>query len=168
MGYAMENNKKICCVFGHRRIKNKEKIISLLFKTIENLILNENVYVFLFGSQSEFDELCYDVVSDLIKKYPLCRVYVRAEYPYISKRHEIFLLQNYYEKTYYPERLLKAGKNAYTERNLEMIDKADICLVYYKTDRQIIPDHKLNSITGFSYEYAFNNKKRIVNIQDEM
>ncbi len=87
---------------------------------------------FLFGSKSEFDDLCHEVVSDLKEKYShIKRVYVRAEYPEISNEYEKYLLKSY-EETYFPKKALNAGKAVYVERNYEMIDNSYICIVYYK------------------------------------
>ena len=58
-------------------------------ETVENLILNHDVEIFLFGSKSEFNSLCRDVVTELKGKHPhIKRVYVRAEYEEISEDYE--------------------------------------------------------------------------------
>lgn len=76
-----------------------------LSEQIENLITNEKVDTFLFGSKSEFDDLCYDVVSQLKMEFPhIKRVYVRAAFADISDDYIDYLLK-YYEETYYPEKL---------------------------------------------------------------
>ena len=85
------------------------------------------------------------------------RVYIRAEYPRISKNYEKYLLKNY-EETYFPKHIVNAGKAVYIERNYEMIDKSDICVVYY------IPTEK--SGTGIAYKYAEIKKKKIINVKN--
>jgi len=42
-----------------------------------------------------------------------------------------------YENTYYPENMANAGKASYVERNQEMINKSDFCVVYY--DEKYLP-----------------------------
>ena len=112
-----------CCFFGHRKIEITESLENELYNVVENLIVNENVNVFLFGSKSRFDELCLSVVTSLKRKHSqIRRIYVRAEYPYINGDYTEYLLRSY-EDTYYPERLLNAGKAVYVERNFEMIEK---------------------------------------------
>lgn len=97
---------------------------------ILELITEKNVDTFLFGSRSEFDELCYETVSELKNLYPhIRRVYVRAEYPYIDEEYRNYLLKSY-EEAYYPERIVGAGKAVCAERNYEMVDKSAICVVY--------------------------------------
>ena len=102
--------KKSCCFFGHRKIKESDELKSRLSKTIEELIVNHSVKNFLFGSRSEFDELCYKVATELKEKYNnIQRVYVRAEYPYVTDCYKKYLLEMY-EDTYYPEKIKNAGR----------------------------------------------------------
>lgn len=65
---------KTCCFLGHRKIdidilKLKKDLLSL----IENLILNENVGIFLFGSRSDFIDICYEIVTELKIKFPFIK-----------------------------------------------------------------------------------------------
>ncbi len=86
--------------------------------TIIDLIVNKGVFNFLFGSRSEFDDLCYEVVCELKKEYPyIRRIYVRAEYPYIDDDYKAYLLERY-DDTYYPKHIENSGKSAYVERNI--------------------------------------------------
>ena len=115
----METKKsQTCCFIGHRNIVETEELKNKLISVIENLIENKKADTFLFGSKSNFDDLCYDVVTLLKQqKYPhIKRIYVRAEFPYINDDYKAFLLQSY-EDTYYPEKMINAGKAAYVERN---------------------------------------------------
>ncbi len=93
----------IVAFIGHRTINKTEAIKDKLKKVVENLIVNENADTFLFGSKSEFNTLCYDVVTELQSKYSLIRrVYVRAEYKFISEEYKRnpFKL---YEFSYFPK-----------------------------------------------------------------
>ena len=157
----MESEKKACCVFGHRKVTEKDKIKESLTEIFENLIVFENVDTFFVGSKSEFDDLCREVLAEKKEKYPhIQRIYVRGEYPYISKDYENRLLKRC-EKTYFPERAINAGKAVYIERNYEMIDNADICVVYFK-DAYITPTRK--SGTGIAYKYAIQKNRTIINL----
>ena len=139
----MDGNKKTCCFFGHRKIEKRDTLKRRLYEIIENLIVNENTDTFLFGSKSEFDSLCCEVVSALKEKYThIKRIYVRAEYPVISDDYEKYLLQSY-EETYFPQKAINAGKAVYVERNCEMIDKSDFCVVYY--DKNYVPPRRKNN-----------------------
>lgn len=169
----MDERKKTCCFFGHRKIEERDTLKIRLYEIIENLIINENADTFLFGSKSEFDSLCCEVVAILKEKYSyIKRVYVRAEYPIISDDYEKHLLQSY-EETYFPQKAINAGKAVYVERNCEMIDKSDICIVYYKdsytpprrkNSKRDLIDYQPKSGTGIAYQYAVRKKKKIINV----
>ena len=106
-----------CCFFGHRTINETEELKSKLIEIIEKLIVDENVDTFLFGSKSRFNSLCLDAVTEIKEKHPhIKRVYVRAEYPYISEHYKSYLLEAY-EDTYYPEHIVGSGRAIYVERN---------------------------------------------------
>ncbi len=86
--------KNTACFFGHRTINETEELKSKLKREIEKLIVYKNVDTFLFGSRSQFDSLCLELVTDIKEKHPyIKRVYVRAEYPYISEQYKNYLLK---------------------------------------------------------------------------
>ena len=148
-------------------------VIDELHTTIIDLIVNKGVYNFLFGSRSEFDDLCYEVVCELKKEYPhIRRIYVRAEYPYIDDDYKAYLLERY-EDTYYPKHIENSGKSAYVERNLEMINNSEYCFLYY--DENYIPprtrkshsdltDYQPKSGTKIAYEYAVKKCQQVINV----
>ncbi|MBE7044227.1 MAG: DUF1273 family protein [Ruminococcaceae bacterium] len=169
--YAM-NKLKTCCFFGHRKISLNDSLKSKLYAIIENLIV-DGVEIFLFGSKSDFDNLCHEVVTELKQRYPhIQRVYVRAEYPEINIDYKKYLLK-YYEETYFPQRAVNAGRAVYIERNYELIDRSDICIVYYikdytpprrKNSKKDLTDYQPKSGTGIAYAYAQRKQKQIINI----
>ena len=98
-----------CCFIGHREINVTDELKEKLRVVIECLIVDENIDTFLFGSKSQFDDLCYDIVTEIKKKYPhIKRIFVRAEYPYIDESYEAYLLESY-EDTYFPKSVLGAA-----------------------------------------------------------
>lgn len=148
-----------CCFFGHRRIIESAELIERLRQTVVNLICTRGVDTFLFGSRSEFDTLCHKVVSELRITHPhIKRIYVRAEFPYINKNYTDYLLEHY-ERTYYPERILNAGKSAYVERNYEMIDNSDYCVIYFDENYSA-----RKSGTKIAHDYAIRKKLSIYNL----
>ncbi|MBR6510063.1 MAG: DUF1273 family protein [Clostridia bacterium] len=154
-------NTNTCCFFGHRKINETEELKLTLYEIIENLIINENVDTFMFGSKSRFDGLCLETVTKIKEKYPnIKRIYVRAEYPNISKHYENYLLKSY-EETYYPEKIKNSGKAVYVERNFEMINKSQICIIYY--DEQCAPKNR-KSGTKIAFDYAIKQGKRIIKL----
>lgn len=163
-------NKNTCCFLGHRKVKITEELKIRLESVVEKLIVKENVDTFLFGSKSQFDDLCYQTVSRLkIKHSNIKRVYVRAEYPYIDDDYTAYLLKSY-EKTYFPEKMIKAGKSAYVERNCEMINRSKFCIFYF--DKNYVPfqenmklmEHQMKSGTKLAFEYAHRKEKTVINV----
>ena len=151
--------KYTCCFIGHRKINISQELKKRLKALIEELIINKNVNTFLFGSESEFDDLCYQVVSELKEKYPyIKRVYVRAEFLQITDNYKAYLLQGY-EDTYYPQEVRGAGKAAYIKRNFNMINKSEICVIYYSED--CLPKIR-KSGTKLALDYAILKNKKVM------
>jgi len=151
-------SQNVCCFIGHRRIDATDELRTRLFETVENLILNKRVDTFLFGSQSDFNDLCHTVVTEIQKTYPYVkRVFVRGEFPFIDDSYRNYLLRSY-EKTYFPEKIMGAGRAVYIKRNQEMIDKSDFCIFYCKDDYS--PKGR-RSGTKIAYEYALKRHKII-------
>ena len=173
-GDVMEDLKlHSCCFFGHRKINKTPELIERLTKEIEVLISEKDVVIFYFGSKSEFDDLCHKVVTELKKKYPeIKRIYVRSAFQHIPDWYEDSLLQHY-EDTYFPEHMEKAGRASYVERNQEMINKSDFCVIYYdenylpprrKNSRRELTDYQPKSGTAVAYEYAMKKNRFIINV----
>lgn len=172
---AMNNVDKVqtCCFFGHRKIKETPDLESKLIEVIEDLIVNRDVASFLFGSKSEFDSYCKKIVDRLKEKYPhIKRVYVRSSFQHIPDWYEDSLLE-YYEETYFPEKIENSGRASYVERNQEMINKSDFCVVYYdenylpprrKNSRRDLTDYQPKSGTKVAYDYAVKKNKEIINV----
>jgi len=148
-----------CCFFGHRTINETDELRTKITETVERLITNENVDTFLFGSKSEFDRLCLELVTKLKEKYPhVKRIYVRAEFPFINDDYLNYLLKSY-DDTYYPEKLHGAGRAAYVERNYEMINNSKYCIVYY--DEQNAPTTR-KSGTKIAIDYAIKKGSDVI------
>lgn len=155
------NKYYTCCFFGHRTITETKELISKLYDIIEEMIINQSVDTFLFGSKSHFNNLCLDLVTKIKKKYPhIKRIYVRAEYPNISEHYKNYLLESY-EDTYYPESIIGSGRSVYVERNYEMINNSQFCIVYY--DEQNAPTNR-KSGTKIALDYAIKKGKHIIKL----
>ena len=148
-----------CCFIGHREINVTDELKEKLCVLIEHLITEESIDTFLFGSKSQFDDLCYDIVTEIKKKHPhIKRIFVRAEYPYIDESYKAYLLESY-EDTYFPKSVLGAGKASFVKRNCEMIDNSRFCIVYYNEDYN--PKGR-KSGTKIALAYAVRKKKSII------
>ena len=164
---------KACCFFGHRKIKETPELTERLEKEIEFLITEKEVGTFYFGSKSEFDDLCHKTVTELKEKYSrIKRVYVRSAFQHILDWYENSLLEHY-EDTYFPEHMENAGKASYVERNQEMINKSDFCIVYYdknytpprrRNSKRDLTDYQPKSGTKIAYDYAVKKGLVISNI----
>lgn len=166
------NVNETACFFGHRNISRTTELENALRNEIGKLITVNGIKRFMFGSKSQFDDLCYDIVTELKIKYPyIQRIYVRAEFPQIDESYMAYLLKKY-EDTYFPEGILGAGKATYVERNYEMIEKSSVCVIYYdenylpinRSNRNISSKLKKASGTSIAYMYAQRKKRRIINL----
>lgn len=161
------------CFIGHRTICKDEQLISSLKQTILELI-NKGVTTFLFGSKSAFDDLSWKAVTEFKEIFSFIkRVYVRCSHKYIDKSYEKYL-HEFYEETYFPPKIEKAGKYSYVERNYEMIDSSTYCVFYYNENyvvnlnrrhkyNMLLPT-KDNSGTKVAYNYAIKKNKIIINL----
>ena len=122
------------------------------YKDFKNAMLTETAkYVFDNAFKINFcNEVYYFFVdnSDLLLDY---FDFTNAKY-----------LMNNYEGTYFPPKILKAGKSVYIERNFEMIDKSNYCITYYDENYQ--PTKKRKSGTKIAYEYAIKKKRTVINL----
>ncbi|MBQ7969244.1 MAG: DUF1273 family protein [Clostridia bacterium] len=147
-----------CCFFGHRTINETEDLKTKLTDSIEKLITYKNVDTFLFGSKSRFDSLCLELVTRIKEKYPhVKRIYVRAEFPFISDNYLAYLLK-FYDDTYYPDKILGAGRASYVERNYEMVNNSKYCIAYY--DETYTPTTR-KSGTKITLDYAIKKGREI-------
>ena len=118
----------IVTFIGHRKIAANYSLYSKLRDLIFWLVDYKNANTFLFGSKSHFNDLCLQVATEVKKIRPNVKlIYVRAEYPLISEDYKNYLL-NFYDDTYFPDKILNAGRATYVERNFHMINQADICI----------------------------------------
>ena len=183
----MEN--KTVCFMGHRNVELSDENVERLKDLIENLIVNENVNTFLFGTQSDFNYICRAIVTNLREKYPFIQ---RKGYPCRSEcfilesereNWERILMSNHKrefhilgveEEVYFKDRWF-AGKASYVERNQAMIKDSDICIFYYdenyqpprrKYSERSLSTYQPKSGTMLAYNYAKQKKKEIINVFD--
>ncbi|MBO5016776.1 MAG: hypothetical protein J6C92_13380 [Bacteroidaceae bacterium] len=179
----MAEIEKKCCFVGHRTIAASEELTENLTKTIERLIAEEGVKYFLFGSRSEFDDLCHGIVTALKEKYPhVVRVAYTRRSEYAVKAEEKEKMERTwasvlktdvkfkdYDAEVQSEKVYSAGKASYVERNQEMIDASDFCVFYYNEDYQPprrkrtnrdLSTYQPKSGTRLAYEYAVQKSKK--------
>lgn len=173
---------EVCCFIGHRKIERTDEMVERLKKIINDLIFNKGVKTFLFGSRSEFDDLCHEIVTELQKKYPqIKRIMYTCRSEYAVKKEEKEDLEKSwrnllkrevklkdYDGAIMSDRLWRAGKASYVERNQDMINASDYCIFYYnsqyqppkrKYSKRSIAEYQPKSGTAIAYEYAWNRKE---------
>ena len=170
-------NGKVCCFIGHRKIEESGGVIERATQVIKDLIVHKGVNTFLFGSRSEFDDVCHDIVTNLQKAYPqIKRIMYKCRSEYAVKKEEKAQLEKTcskllhrevqlkdYEGEVMSDRLWSAGKASYVERNQDMINASDYCVFYYNPQYQ--PPKAGASGTRLAYDYAFRKKRdTIINI----
>ncbi len=180
------------CFIGHRKIKESDLLFASLKATIVNLVVVKGVRTFLFGSRSQFDDLCHSIVTDLRKEYPdVKRVLFGCKSETAPNKEEKELTERYlkrvygkgitikdYDDFYQPDGVFMAGKASYVVRNQAMIDESDYCIFYYnenyqpprrKESKRSIGTYQPNSGTRIAYEYACKKvkngqNKQIINV----
>ena len=156
---------KACSFFGHRDTPQTEELKQKVRETVERLIVEEGVDTFLFGSRSQFDELCHIVVTELKEKYPhiqriayLCKhetacfvgagMEMKQQIKKLTGR-EVYVPE--YEDIKKSDRVNSAGRACYIERNYWMIDSSNFVVIHFNYQKQ------RTSGTIFAYEYSMRS-----------
>lgn len=170
----MNNNLK-CCFIGHRKIKKSVQLIDNLKNLIQELIVNKGVSTFLFRSNSQFDYLCLEIVSEFKKTFEhikrikyTCKsegcflLKDKLEWEAYNKTQNINITYNtWFEEEYHFKNKFTAGKASYVERNEALINDSDYCIFYYDENYT-----KAKSGTKLAYKYATQKKKIIFNMHE--
>ena len=161
-----------CCFIGHRKMEQTEEIEKLLRDTIYSLLW-QGVNHFIFGDHSDFDSLCYELVTELKNEFPqIRRTHYRTDYPDADDYTMQFLLDGY-EDSICPVGVAGAGRAAYVKRNQAMIQNSDICVFYFdemyqpsrrKQSKTSLSDYQPKSGTRLAFDYAKAQGKRVINL----
>ena len=156
-GWHFYMEEKICAFFGHRTIENAEALYATVTAEVLQSV-EEGCRIFYFGGFGEFDALCYEVVSQLMRKYPNAgfqRVYCVALER--SLRNERKRLQGAYEDIVYLTPSFTGWYKSIYFRNCAMIDESDK-VIFYAEAREDSGAYK-------AYVYAKKSKgKKVVNL----
>ena len=180
-------SEKTCCFIGHRNVPDTEKLRERIRETVLKLINDENATLFLFGSRSDFDSICHDVVTELQEVYPNIK---RIAY---TCRHETATMKEDkaekeriwsnilkrpvrfrdYDAEYEHPTKYTSGRANYVERNQAMINDSDFCIFYFdetykpprrKYGKSYLSDYQPKSGTATAFAYAVRKKKRMYNL----
>ena len=173
--------KRVCCFIGHRKLDETEEFKREVANCIKELA-NMGIKSFLLGSNSEFDTLCHNLLSELKNenadieriaytcKGDVCFLDCEKDewierFRVIHKSLNILTVER---EVCFEGREL-AGRASYVERNKAMIDASDICVFYYNP--KYIPQTKKHqskkSGTKIAYDYAQMKGKYIINLYKE-
>lgn len=164
---------KACSFFGHRDTPQTEELKQKVRETVERLIVEERVDTFLSGSRSNFDELCYIVVTELKEKYPhiqriayLCKHEsgcLAGEGKDEQRRIKELTGRDVYVREFEDikksDRVNSAGRAAYVERNYWMINDSNFVVVHLEEGRN---DGKSGS--RLAYKYSLRQKKSMLTV----
>lgn len=178
---------KATCFIGHRNVELDDDKVEKLRTVIENLIIKNHIQIFLFGSRSDFDFICHNIITELKAKYLFIqrrcytcksescileseREHWEKVYSYFRKR-EVHLLGVEEEVEF--KNKWTAGKASYVERNQAMINDSDLCIFYYdenykpkerKYSKRCFASYQPKSGTSLAYNYAKQKKKEMINV----
>jgi len=146
--------------FGHSELEITDKLKEDLKNLIIKLITQENFGVFLFGGFGKFDELAWEIVTDVKKEYPyIRRVFVLTEEKHLNrlKRPKYLLDEEFEEFVFFPLQYNGFNKRIYY-RNVEMIKNSDKIIFYVKNTE--------NSGANKTMNYAKKLKKNFINLAE--
>ena len=166
-----------CCFIGHRKLDLKFPK-EHLYNLIKYLIINVGIRNFLFGSNSEFNDLCHQIVTSFKEIYPNI---VRTNYP-LSQNARVTptgkleleqTLKKLYKKIFYicdydnfATATNSNGSFAYIKRNFFMIENANLVVVYLRDikSKNNKTGQITNSGTKLAVDFAIKLKKDIIYI----
>lgn len=147
----------VCSFFGHSDVEITDELTEKTTKEIEQVIV-EGCRTFYFGGYSDFDSLCYTIVTHIKEQKPeldLKRIYCVSQERYLRKKVRYFNRDDYDDVVY----LMPAFEGWYKSiyyRNCAMIDNSDYVIFYC--------EEKPESGAYKAYKYAVKAKKKIVNL----
>ena len=156
----MERDKK-CSFFGHREIEITVELKNNLKTKLEKMILEEGYGVFCFGGFGDFDNLCWQVITELKQKYP----HIKRIFHLYDPRHQQarkrpkYLKDTDYEEFVYLDLEFDWWYQRIYFRNIEIIKQSDFIIFYVK--------NSTNSGAYKAYQYAIKKKKNLINIAEK-
>lgn len=149
---------KTCAFFGHSEIIITEELKQKVKKHIEELIVYQGYNIFMFGGFGMFDNLCWQIVTELKQKYTsIKRVYCLSEEKHLKVNKRPFYLKNedYEEFTYFSLEFDWWYTKIYY-RNRAIINNSDFIIFYVKNQNY--------SGAYKAMKYAIKIKKSFINL----
>ncbi len=155
--FFMAAVEKTCSCFGHFNVDITDELIARTRAEIEKAI-EDGVRIFLFGGRSDFDDLCYELVTEKRNYCPqlnIKRVFCFALDKQRRKPPSWFIKKEY-EALECPTKDFDYWYTAIYYRNIAMIDQSDLILFWV--------EQRENSGAYKTYLYAVKKHKNIVNL----
>ena len=148
---------KSCSVFGTNKMVITDELKERLYNVFIDL-LEKDFKVFYFGGFSEFDDICYQIITKLKEQYTdihriFCVADPRWERP--SKRPK-WLNDEAYEEIVYLDLAYDYWYTRIYYRNCEIINQSDY-IVFYAPENNSSGAYK-------SLKYAKTKKKEFINL----
>ncbi len=150
-------DKYTVSLFGHRTIENYLTVESKLYELLRIVMQKNNRELeFLVGRNGDFDLMAASVIRKLKKETGNDNIYLTLVLPYETAelRNNTEAFESYYDSIEISE-ATQNFKYAIVARNRDMVDRADLVVVYVKHE------------SGGAYQslkYAEKNEKRIINL----
>ena len=149
------NEEKICSFFGHRDVEITDELFAKTTAEIEKSV-NFGCRIFYFGGFSDFDALCYKIVTQIKERKPnIKRVFCVPQEKYLRKNAPYFKREDYDEIIYLEPSFEGWYKSIYF-RNCAMIDQSDV-VIFYVEERKSSGAYK-------ALKYALKTQKHITNL----
>lgn len=149
-----------CSFFGHRQIEITDELKNRIKIYLIDLIETKSVSNFYFGGFGNFDDMCWQIVSELKHKYnSIKRIYCLSDprHQRTSKRPK-WLKDEDYEEFVYLDIEFDYWYSRLYYRNCEIINRSDY-VVFYVTNTE-------NSGAYKALRHAKRTKKDFVNLGD--
>ena len=147
-----------CSVFGHREIEVTYELTKRLKDIFIDLITNKGVCIFYFGGFGEFDNLCWQIVTELKQTlFPhIKRIYVCENEIYVIRPHKRpkWLRSEDYEEIIFFALEFDYWYTRIYYRNIAIIEHSDYNVFYVCKNS--------NSGAYKTYKYAKSKKKNII------
>lgn len=153
----MNADIKTCSCFGHFEVDITEELKAKTRIEIDKAI-EDGVKIFLLGGRNDFDDLCYDLVTEKLKansQLNIKRIFCFALEKHLRKPPWWFKRKEY-EALECPTKNLNYWYTSIFFRNVAMIDQSYLVLFWV--------EKRENSGAYKTYQYAVKKRKRIVNL----
>lgn len=143
----------VCGIIGHQYVEEDE-IESRVYSTLLQLIDGNGVDTFILGSNSQFNDICFNLlkyIQEEGRKIKIINFACHGESPCG------------YDKAYAVKGT--EGKSRFVKRNKAIINSSDIVLLYYNKNYR--PKNR-NSGTKIMYDYCLEKGKFAVNLFEQL